>query len=646
VFGYAGKVLKVDLSSGSAVELPTADYADRFLGGRGMAAWLYWQEVPPQAGAFDAENALVFATGPLAGVPVLGGSRWQVCGKSPVSSPEHFCYCNLGGSWGVELKFAGYDALLVQGKSEKPAYLFLHDGVCELKDASALWGKGAVETREILKRELGDSVRVVAIGPAGENLVSMATLLADGDAAGAGGLGAVMGSKRLKAIAVKGMRKKAKVARPEKLKELTAYYRGLGKEPITAAGNLTLRIMGPGTRKAPCYGCLGNCLRRSYEAKDGQRGKFMCQAATFYQPMAERYYGPGYEIPFKATKLCDDYGLDTWAVTLTIIWLMRCLRAGILTDENTGIPISKLGSLEFIQTLVRKIALREGFGDILAEGALRAADRVGPGAREQIITYTSKAGQLNVSDPRLYIHTALLYAMEPRPPLAQFQQVSRVVLKWLEWRRQADHSYVSSDVALRITQRFWGSEAAADFSSYEGKALAAKMIQDREYAKECLVLCSFIWPIMDLEFTEDHVGDPTLESKILSAVTGKDVGEEEFYRMGEKVFNLYRAILMREGHRGREDDRLPDSWHTVPLRADQTNPECLVPGEGGEALCRKGSVVDRVQFERTKDEYYRLRQWDVATGLQTRAKLEELGLKDVARDLEQRGLLKGNQLFV
>jgi aldehyde:ferredoxin oxidoreductase len=103
---------------------------------------------------------------------------------------------------------------------------------------------------------------------------------------------------------------------------------------------------------------------------------------------------------------------------------------------------------------------------------------------------------------------------------------------------------------------------------------------------------------------------------------------------------------MREGHRGREDDRLPDSWHTVPLKADQTNPECLVPGEGGEALCRKGSVVDRVQFERTKDEYYRLRQWDVATGLQTRAKLEELGLKDVARDLEQRGLLKGKQLFV
>jgi len=640
VFGYAGKILSVDLSSGSVAGLATLDYADRFLGGKGLAAKLYWNQVPLTARAFDPENALILATGPLAGIPVIGGSRWQVCGKSPAPSPERFCYCNLGGRWGAEMKFAGYDAILIRGKSERPVYLFLHDDVAELKDASALWGRGAIETREILKSELGGAVGVVAIGPAGENMASMATLLADNDASGSGGLGAVMGSKNLKAIVVKGAKKRVKVARLERLRELTAYFRGLGKEPISMAGGMTLRITGPRTKKEPCYGCLGNCLRRAYEAEDGKRGKFMCQAATFYQPMAERYYGPGYEIPFHATKLCDDYGLDTLAITLIIIWLQRCYRAGILTDESTGIPISKLGSLEFIETLVRKISLRDGFGDILAQGVLKAADWVGPGAGEQITGYISKAGQPNISDPRLYITTALLYAMEPRPPLPQLQEVSRVILKWLEWGNRAENSYVSTEVMRRIAQRFWGSEIAADFSTFEGKALTAKRIQDREYAKECLILCGFLWPIMDLEHSEDHVGDPALESKILSAVTGKDVDEEGLYRIGERVFNLQRAILVREGHQGRGDDILPHSWHTVPLKGDLANPECLVPGKGEEVLSRRSSVVDREEFERTKDEYYQLRQWDVATGLQTRAKLEELGLKDVAQALEQGGLIR------
>ena len=640
MFGYAGKILRVDLSSGSASRLSTLDYAERFLGGRGIAAKLYWDEVPPEAGAFDAENALIFATGPLTGVPVIGGSRWNVCGKSPATSPEHFSHCNLGGDWGLRLKSAGYDAILVRGRSEKPVYLFLHDGVAEIKDASALWGKGAIETRETLKDELGSSASVVAIGPAGESGASMAIILADDDATGGGGMGAVMGSKNLKAIAVKGVRKRAKVARPERLEELTTYLRGLGKEPVVQAGSLILRITGPGTKKAPCYGCLGNCLRRTYQAEDGQKGKFMCQAAALYRPLAEMYYGPGHEVPFRAAKLCDHYGIDTMAITVIMVWLMRCARAGILTDENTGIPLTKMGSLEFIETLARKIALRDGFGDILAQGVLKAADWVGPEGRKQLAPHMSKAGQPNVSDPRLYINTALLYATEPRPPLPELQEVTRVVYKWLEWRRQEEHSYVSSEVARRIARRFWGSEAAADFSTSEGKALAAKMIQDRQYAKDCLILCSFIWPIMDVEHSEDHVGDGTLENQILSAVTGKDVDEEGLYRIGERVFNLKRAILVREGHRGIGDDQLPDSWHTIPLKADMPNPECLVPGKGGEALARKGSVVDKEDFERTRGEYYQLRQWDVATGLQTRAKLEELGLEDVAQDLAQRGLIR------
>jgi aldehyde:ferredoxin oxidoreductase len=641
-FGYAGRILRVDLSSGNVAQLSTLDYADRFLGGRGIAEKLYWDEVPPQAGAFEAENGLIFATGPLCGIPLFGGSRWQVSGKSVAPLPEHLCYSNLGGRWGAELKFAGYDALMVRGKSEKPVYLFLHDDVAELKDASALWGKGAIETREILKGELGASVSVVAIGPAGENRVAIATLLADNDASGSAGLGATMGSKNLKAIVVKGAKKVVKVARPESLRELTRYFRGLGVAAISEAGGMTLRITGPRTKKELCYGCLGNCLRRSYEAEDGKKGKFMCQSAIFYQlfqPLAEGYRGTDCEVAFHANKLCDDYGLDTIAMTSIIIWLYRCYASGVLTDENTDIPISRLGSLEFIETLVRKTSHREGFGDILAHGLPQAADLVGPAARELIIDYIGKAGLPSISDPRLYTTTALFYALEPKPPMPQLQEISRVILKWLDWRKQAEGGYVSTDVFRRIAERFWGSEAAAELSTFEGKALAAKRIQDRECAKGCLILCNFLWPIMYLEGSEDHVGDPTLESKILSAVTGDDVDEEELNRIGERVFNLHRAILIREGHRGREDDRLPDNWHTMPLKGDFPNPECLVPGKGEEAVSRIGSVVDREEFERTKDEYYQLRHWDIATGLQTRAKLEELGLRDVAQDLEQRGLI-------
>jgi len=629
-FGYAGKILRIDLSSGRATEVSTLDYVS-FLGGRGMAAKIYWDEVPPEINAFDVDNRLIFAIGPLAGLPVLGSSRWTICGKSPVPVPEQFCYGNLGGRWGAELKFAGYDAIVVQGKSEKPVYLFLHDGIAELKDASALWGRGSIETREILKGELGSSARVVAIGPAGENMATMANLLADNDASGSGGLGAVMGSKNLKAIVVKGTEKGVKVAQPERLRELTRYIRELGKGVFIAWGTDYL-VTDPRMKKDPCYGCLGNCLRRTYEAEDGKKGKYMCQSAVFYQLWAERYYGGQNEVPFYATKLCDEYGLDTWAIELMMLWLNRCYRAGILTDESADIPISKLGSLEFIETLVRKVSLREGFGDILAQGIVKAADSVGPEARRQI-RYTDPY------EPRLYITTALLWATEPREPIQQLHEVGLPVSQWVSWVKKIEDAYVSTDVLRAIARRFWGSEIAADFSTYEGKALAAKKIQDRQYAKECLILCDWLWPITDIEYSEDHVGDPTLESKILSAVTGNEVDEEGLYQIGERVFNLQRAILIREGRQGREDDRLPDDWHTMPLKRNPTNIECLVPGEGGEVISRKGAVVDREEFERMKDEYYQLRQWDVATGLQTRAKLEELGLKDAAQDLEQRGLI-------
>jgi len=648
IYGYAGKILRADLSSGSASTVSTIDYSDRFLGGRGIAARIYWDEVTPEISAFDAENRLIFISGPLCGVSAIGGSRWEVCGKGP-ATPARFCYGNLGGRWGAALKFAGYDGIVVEGKSDKPVYLFIHDDTVEFRDASALWGKGAIEAREMLKGELGSSVRVVSIGPAAENMAVMATLLAENDASGSGGLGAVMGSKKLKAVVVKSGGEGVKVAQPDRLQKLIGQYRELKRGFPTDGWEYLSRwsrdptseprlMPGPEMKKEPCYGCLGRCARKAYVSSDGKKGKFICHAAFFYQPWVDKHYGGWNDVAFQATKLCDSYGLDAVAIDLMISWLHLCYQAGILTDESTGIPISTIGSAEFIESLVKKISLREGFGDLLAQGIHRAAEAVGGAAREQV----GLAGHLcepgyHPYGPRLYITNALPYAMEPRIPIQQLHEVGLIMAKWSAGTRGL--TAISTDVVRGVARKFWGSELAADFSTYEGKALAAKKIQDREYAKECLGLCDYLWPIMDSPYSRDPPGDPGLESQILSAVTGNEIDEDELNTTGERVFNLQRAILVREGHRGRESDVLPDAWHTVPLKIGFPNTECLVPGKDGQPVSRKGAVVDRERFEKMKDEYYQVRGWDVASGLQTKAKLQELGLDKIARDLEGRGLL-------
>jgi aldehyde:ferredoxin oxidoreductase len=617
--------------------MPTMDYANRFLGGRGIATKIYWDEVPLEVKAFDPENRLIFALGPLAGFRGVSGTRWQICGKSALTTPEYFNYCNLGGDWGAQLKLAGYDALVVQGRSEKPVYILIQDEEVEIRDASALWGKSTVETREILKEELGSPVKVVAIGPAGENMVTFASVLADRDASGSSGLGAVMGSKNLKAIAVVGSGG-VNAADPQKCRELAAYARelrrgfGMGITPGTDQG---MKL-----KKDYCYGCTGGfCFRSTYKASNGKVGKYMCGSATFYVLRARKYYGELNEVPFFANMICNEYGVDTHQIDVMMQWLAKCYQAGILTEGNTGIPLSKQGSIEFIETLVRKIGLREGIGDVLAQGTIRAAGAVGQGAKELLTDYITESGHFAlIESPRMYISTGLLYAMEPRQPMSQLNELGSLNL-WLMWVYKQDGAFVSNDVLRAIGKRLLGSEEAVDFTSYDGKALAAKIIQDRECAKDSLILCSYLFPIMFSRNTADHVGDPTVESKILSAVTGGDVDEDGLYRIGERILNLQRAILAREGHRGRACDKISEYNYTKPLKFDLHNPELLSPGKGDEVVSKKGAVLDREKFEQVKDEYYSLRGWDVGTGLQTRAKLEELGLGDIVEDLERRGLL-------
>ncbi|MBU2549623.1 MAG: hypothetical protein KKB20_14510 [Proteobacteria bacterium] len=630
--GYRGKILRVDLSTGTLTDEPTERHADRFIGGRGVAAKVHWDEVAPETGAFDPDNRLCVMTGPLCGLPGIAASRWQVSAKSPLHGT--FSYCNLGGSWGAQLKFAGYDGLIFQGRSDGLVYLLIDDGRVELRDASRFKGLGAMQTRELLKEEHGGSMRVMAVGAAGENMVHFATLTADADSSGSSGLGAVMGSKNLKAVAVRGSGK-VDAADPEGLSALRKTLRALKPPPRDWPTALSQDQI----KKQVCFGCIDGCIRQTFRTQSGDVGKYMCQSAIFYEIRAQRYYGQVTEVSYQANKLCDDYGVDTRAVETMIMWLSRCFRSGVLTDENTGIPLSQMGSLEFIETLLRKISHREGFGETLAEGTVRAAEIVGQDTARFVTDYMIDTGENEVYGPRLYIATGLLYAFEPRMPIQQLHEISVPAMGWAARELGYLDSYLTSEVMRKMAARFWGSEIAADFSTYEGKALAAARIQDRQYAKESLIVCDFTWPINHSPATPDHVGDPTLEARLFSIVTGAEVDEDEMYRFGRRVFNLQRAILAREGRAGRAHDALAEFCFTMPLKGDYGNPECLVPGRDGEPFSRKGMVVDREAFEAMKDEYYRIRGWDPATGLQTRAGLEDLDLPEVAEVMDRAGLL-------
>ena len=638
--GYAGNILRVNLSSQEIETTPTEPVAMRFLGGRGIAAKIHWDEVSQHVDAYDPENRLVIMTGPVCGVPGFAGSRWQISGKSPILNT--FSYSNLGGAWGAQLKFAGFDGLIIHGKAEKPVYLVIDDGKIEIKDASHLKGKGAISTREQLKKELGSSFRIVAVGAAGENRVRFATLLADSDSSGSSGLGAVAGSKNLKAVAVRGSGK-VSVADKEAVRELRKSVRKIKFPPYTWPTTLSQDRM----KKDICFGCIDGCIRVKYVPESGRPGKYACQSAGFYEVRAQRYYGRINEVPFMASALCNEYGLNTHDIEYMVMWLSRCYRMGVITEKESGLPISEIGSLEFIETLLRKIALREGFGDVLAEGTHRAAEIVGKDSGKAITDYMIKTGEGAPYGARLHLTTALLYAMEPRLPIQQLHEVGVPVLLWALresgagglMTANAQDNYMTSDVIRGIAKVFWGDEIAGDFSTYEGKAVAAAKIQDRQYAKESLILCDFSWPILHSPITENHVGDPELESRICTAVTGMQLDEAGLATFGERAFNLQRAILVRETKGRREHDTVEEFNFTTPLKGEFGNPNCIVPGKNGAVFSRKGMVLDRKAFEQMKDEYYAYRGWDVASGLQTRTKLDELGLSDVADGLATQNLV-------
>ena len=636
IFGWCGKILKVDLSSSTISELNTMDYAKRYLGGRGVATRIYYDEVKPETAAFDPDNCLMLMNGPFTATGVQGASRFEAVGKSPMTLPETFCYGNMGGFFGPFLKRAGYDGIAVTGKSQRPVYIWITDGRAEILDAGFIWGKGTYESRELLKEKHGKKVRSVLIGPAGENMCRTAALITDHEGAATGGFGAVMGSKNLKAVAVMGSGN-PQIAGKEELKKLNKYT-------IELSQRGTLRMPAPKQflryiKTASCYQCGFDCFRGLYRTVDGREEIRKCQSLVFYMPDTLMRERATIDPALDATHICNDYGFCTMEMDNILYFLREAFQGGYLSQKETGIDIAQIGTRKFMEDLVGMIVQRQGFGDLLAEGLLRAGEKLGEEAKAYFGERVGGVGVNSGYTPREYIGTALLWALESRQPIAQLHEISYPIARWLLHQIKPELSPTSAKVFREQMIRFQGGENAWDQTSYEGKALAAKIIQERVMVKDSLLLCEAAWPIMDSFNTADNVGDPALESKLFSAVTGIDTDADQLLVYGERIFNLQRAILIREGWRPKIDD-YPQAYNfTEPVEMSGINPRMIVPGPTEEPVSFRGNILDRKKYEDMRDEYYDLRGWDRETGLQKEETLRRLNMDDLADDLKRQGRL-------
>jgi aldehyde:ferredoxin oxidoreductase len=637
MYGWMGKILHVDLSRSRITEFATQPYAEKYLGGRGIASRIYWETVKPETRAFHPENRLIFMTGPLVATGAQAATRMSVVGKSPMAYPEGFCYGNIGGFFPAELKKAGFDGIVITGRAPEPVSLCIHNDKVELLDASSLWGKGTYHVAEILQKSHGDRARFLTTGVAGENLVRSAVIFGSHQSTTTAGFGAVMASKNLKAIVVRGTGKPS-VAQPERLKELNRYTVKICKRvhlaipPLITAtqhGHL-LEVIG----KGGCYQCGLDCIRNLYRFGKRLEGYRRCQSMEYYMPWRYDREDEPIETLFDAPTLANDYSIGTFELQSIIDWLYDCYQAGALTDEETGLPLSRIGTREFLEKLLYSIAYREGFGDILAEGLVRAGEKVPDKARALFRNSVAPIGQQDLAPPRAIVAHALLYPMEPRIHQPLIHEISFVNAAWGIELMRPGSTNVTTGVVHDVAKTFWGSYEAGNLSSYEGKALAAQKIQNRTYIKDSLGLCDFAWPITYSFATPDHVGDPDLEAKIFTAVT--DINSDEIPPCAERIANVQRAIMMREGHRVPEDDFPPEFNFTEPIRAGARGEKVMVPGPDDEAIDATGNVLDKDKFKEMLKEYYRLRGWDEKKGRPRSDTLRNLGIKDLSGSFRRR----------
>lgn len=630
--GWTGKILHIDLTSSKISRIETRLYADKYLGGRGLASRLYREKVTPDVKAFDPDNRLTFMTGPVLATGAQGAARMSVSAKSPQAYPEGYCYGSMGGFFPAELKKAGWDGIVIDGKATKPVLLRINDDRIEIRDAAYLWGKSAYAVEEIIHKEYGEKACFATTGIAGENLVRTAIIFGSQLAAVSAGFGAVMASKNLKAIVLRGTGS-IHVADPAGLKELNKYS-AMMKNTVSLAITPNIGATGHGhllkeIGRRHCYQCSFACSKLIYRFGDdpeleGLRG---CQAMEFYLPWTFGKENESVKTLFDAPTLANDYSIETFEIQGMTRWLYECYRAGVLTEKETGLPLSQIGTYEFLDTLLYKIAHREGFGDLLAEGMMRVRDKVSPEAAKLFPRSIAPIGDTDGVPPRAFIAHALLYPFENRMHPISVHEMGYLRMPWSMHLEDPKSSPVSPESLLKIARLFWGSEEAADQTTYAGKAMAARNIQNRTYLRDSLGFCDYAWPITYTYSTPDGVGDPDLEGKIFTAVTGIPAAELTTY--AERIFNMQRLIRVREGHRIPQDDYPPDFNFTEPLFVGMHGYRMIMPGPGGKPVDLTGNKLDLNKFTAMLKEYYELRGWDRNTGMPTEATLKRLGMEDV-----------------
>ena len=619
--GYTGKILRINLTDQTSKEeaLPL-EIAKDFIGGAGFGIKYLFDEVKGGTDPLGPDNKLIFASGPFSGTTIPCASRMSVTAKSPLTGAVGMAL--TGGYFPVELKFAGYDILIIEGKAEKPTYVWIKDGKVQFRSAKKVWGMKTTDCQQIIKNELNDqNVRIACIGPAGENLSRIACIINELRAAGRKGLGAVMGSKNLKAIAIRGTgevsiadKEKFKTARDafaKAMKESPVLYPQFSKlgtpmvvDHTCAIGIFPTKNFSATGEYAPadkigvevqltrnvvsehCYGCPVGCSQLKV-AKAGPYAGILAEG-----PEYETFYSFGGETGvdnidaiIAADRLADELGLDTMSAGVAIGFAMELYEKGILSPKETGGLKLNFGNDEAMLTVLRLMAYREGIGDLLADGVKAAAKKIGKGSEKYA----------------MHVKGLELPAYDVRGAKAHG-------LNFATSYTGADHNrgYAFQEIfGIPIPY-------AVDRFSAEGKGKLTKWNQDVRCATcDAPTMCAFLLDMAVPAIATQNTAD------LMEAVTGLKLSAEEVQTVGERINNLARAFNAREGFT-RRDDTLPERLMTEPLKAGAS----------------KGHFISKEELKKMLDEYYTERDWDVNTGTPRREKLTQLGLGYVADALK------------
>ena len=619
--GYCGRIAVVDLSDRSVETIEvTSDLVRRFLGGRGLGAYLLSRDLQAGTDPLSPENEIIFETGPLTGLWLSAG-RLHISARSPLTGT--IGDGNSGGAWAPELKAAGFDALIVRGRADSPVFLWVRDTEIQIHSADGSWGKTVGETTELLRQQFNDpDLKVVAIGPAGERRVRFACVMNDyARAVGQGGLGAVMGSKNLKAIAVRG-HGDFRIARPQQtmdfLRETIAhvqkkpgfdYFKRMGTTSLIAPSNEVgyacynnmqytrcpdadalssehLQENGYFRKSMACYGCFLGCSHLMVS----KRGTFTegIEFGTLNEVTACGIADADVAIEYNL--LCNEYSLDTFDTGHVIAFAMECFEKGLLTKADTGGIDLRFGNREGFLAMVDQIATRSGLGDLLAEGLVHAAETIGRGSDEFA---NHIKGMALDTDIRGMPGWGLGYI------------VSSIGADHLRGATSFTIA-ASRTMSQEQSRRLIGKEI--DPSSYEDAPWAVWYEEKGDAVQDSLGLCKFI--------SSPHGGPDLIYykeySELLYLVSGIEIPEEEFDLIGERIINVERAFNAREGF-GRKDDTVP--------------PRMREPARGGY---NKGTFYSQEMLDVMLDGYYRLHKWDVKTGIPTPERLRELDLPVLA----------------